>query len=497
MIATTPVVTRFAPSPTGYLHLGHGYSAVFAAARARETGGRFLLRIEDIDRGRCRPEFERGAIEDLAWLGLAWEQPARRQSDHMADYAAAITELDGLGVLYPCFCTRAEIAAEVAAAAQAPHGPDGPRYPGTCRRLGDAERAKRIGYGRAYALRLDVEKAAHVAGPLTWTDLGKGAVKVRPETIGDVVIARKETPTSYHLAVSRGALFHLLRNRIYLGMIVHKGRAHPGRHQAIIDGDLFEAVQARLDANTRRRASNREQKSNAPLAGRLFDVDGRPMSPTFSYGRGGKLYRYYVSAPLQQGARRDQSDTAIRRIAAPPLEVALATVLRRVIPGCPDAPITLVVRAELHDQSLHCLLPIDRIVAMRERLEPHERVEPDPVDARLARLHLPLVRRRGQTWVLKGPSAGNRPDPVLVKALRSAHAMLHQDDAGLPVLDAGPDTPYRRRLVRLAFLAPEIQRAIVEGRQSAGVTLTQLLKGPIPLVWSQQAVQIGIATSPE
>ena len=175
----------------------------------------------------------------------------------------------------------------------------------------------------------------------------------------------------------------------------------------------------------------------------------------------------------------------------------LATVLRRVIPGCPDDPITLVVRAELHDQSLHCLLPIDRIVAMRQRLEPHERLEPDPVDARLARLHLPLVRRRGETWVLKGPSAGHMPDPVLVKALRSAHAMLHHDDAGLPVLVTAPDTPYRRQLVRLAFLAPEIQRAIVEGRQSAGVTLTQLLKGPMPLAWPQQAVQIGIAASPE
>ena len=197
---------------------------------------------------------------------------------------------------------------------------------------------------------------------------------------------------------------------------------------------------------------------------------------TDSYGRGGRLYRYYVSAPLQQGARRDPSDTAIRRISAPPLEVALATVLRRLIPGCPDDPITLVVRAELHDQSLHCLLPIDRIVAMRQRPEPHERLEPDPADARLARLHLPLVRRRGETWVLKGPSAGHMPDPVLVKALRSAHAMLHHDDAGLPVLVTAPDTPYRRQLVRLAFLAPEIQRAIVEGRQSAGVTLTQLLK---------------------
>ena len=267
-----------------------------------------------------------------------------------------------------------------------------------------------------------------------------------------------------------------------------------GRH---LDADLFEAVQARLDANTRRRASNREQKANAPLAGRLFDADGRPMSPTFSQGRGGKLYRYYVSAPLQQGARRGPSDTAIRRISAPPLEVALTTVLRRVIPGCPDDPITLVARAELHDQSLHCLLPIDRIVAMRERLETHERVEPDPVDARLARLHLPLVQRRGQTWVLKGPGAGNRPDPVLVRALRSAHAMVRYDDAGLPVLVTAPDTPYRRRLVRLAFLAPEIQRAIVEGRQSAGLTLAQLLKGPIPLDWSQQAARFPFAASPE
>ena len=148
------------------------------------------------------------------------------------------------------------------------------------------------------------------------------------------------------------------------------------------------------------------------------------MSPTFSYGRGGKLYRYYVSAPLQQGAMRGPSDTAIRRISAPPLEVALATVLRRVIPECPDDPITLVVRAELHDRSLHCLLPIDRIVAMRERIETHERVEPDPVDARLARLHLPLVRRRGQTWVLRGPRCGKQARPCSGQGapLRKRHA---------------------------------------------------------------------------
>ena len=129
------IVTRFAPSPTGYLHVGHAASALTGWRAARDAGGRFLLRIEDIDATRCRPEFERAIYEDLAWLGLTWEEPVRRQSQHMADYAAALEQLDRLGVLYPCFCTRQEIAAEIAAAANAPHGPDGPLYPGTCRAL--------------------------------------------------------------------------------------------------------------------------------------------------------------------------------------------------------------------------------------------------------------------------------------------------------------------------------------------------------------------------
>jgi len=128
-------VTRFAPSPTGHLHLGHAYSALLAFAAAQQGGGRFVLRIEDIDSTRCRPEFEAAILEDLAWLGLAWEPPIRRQSEHMADYRAALQRLKGLGLLYPCFCTRAAIAREIAGAAGAPHGPDGPVYPGTCRRL--------------------------------------------------------------------------------------------------------------------------------------------------------------------------------------------------------------------------------------------------------------------------------------------------------------------------------------------------------------------------
>ncbi|MCH9013870.1 MAG: tRNA glutamyl-Q(34) synthetase GluQRS, partial [Proteobacteria bacterium] len=161
-----PVVTRFAPSPTGYLHLGHAHSALVGWRAARAAGGRFLLRIEDIDKGRCRPEFEAAILEDLAWLGLDWEVPPRRQSDHMADYAGALERLDAEGLLYPCFCTRKEIRAEIARAAQAPHGPEGPLYPGTCRALSADQRQARRAQGEAYALRLDMAQAAARAGPL-------------------------------------------------------------------------------------------------------------------------------------------------------------------------------------------------------------------------------------------------------------------------------------------------------------------------------------------
>jgi glutamyl-Q tRNA(Asp) synthetase len=198
------VVTRFAPSPSGYLHLGHAHSALFAARAAQAKGerGRFLLRIEDIDQGRSRPEFETAIYEDLAWLGLAWEAPVRRQSDHFADYRAALDQLAAQGVIYPCFCTRADIQAEIARAGQAPHGPDGPLYPGMCRALGEDERESRIAAGEQHALRLDVARAAEIAGSLTWCDLGEGEVAADPQSLGDVVLARKETPTSYHLAVT-------------------------------------------------------------------------------------------------------------------------------------------------------------------------------------------------------------------------------------------------------------------------------------------------------
>jgi len=195
-----PETTRFAPSPSGRLHLGHAHSALFTARAA--AGGRFLLRIEDIDLGRCRPEHEAGILEDLAWLGLTWETPVRRQSEHFADYRAALDRLRGEGLVYPCFCTRREIAAEIARAGSAPHGPDGPLYPGTCRRRSEDERAERLAAGEPHAWRLDLAEASRRTGPLTWHDLGAGEQAARPELLGDAVLARKEVPTSYHLAVT-------------------------------------------------------------------------------------------------------------------------------------------------------------------------------------------------------------------------------------------------------------------------------------------------------
>ncbi len=198
------VVTRLAPSPTGLLHLGHAHSALFGFALARRAGGRFLLRVEDIDAGRCRPEHAAAIGEDLAWLGLEWERPVRRQSAHMGEYRAALDRLAGRGLLYPCFCARAEIAREIAAAGHAPHGPEGPPYPGTCRRLAPAERDARLGRGEAHALRLDMAAAlaeARPAGVLSFEEMGEGRVLADPAPFGDAVLARKDVPASYHLCV--------------------------------------------------------------------------------------------------------------------------------------------------------------------------------------------------------------------------------------------------------------------------------------------------------
>jgi glutamyl-Q tRNA(Asp) synthetase len=197
------VVTRFAPSPTGRLHLGHAHSALLGWQAAREAGGRFLLRIEDIDPVRCRLEFTTGILEDLRWLGLDWDGEPRIQSRHLPDYRAVLNRLESMGLLYPCFCTRADIAREVAAIGHAPHGPDGLLYPGTCRRLSPRERATRIADGEPYALRLDMAAAlARLDAPLFFEEAGRGQLRCDPARFGDVVLARKDIPASYHLCVT-------------------------------------------------------------------------------------------------------------------------------------------------------------------------------------------------------------------------------------------------------------------------------------------------------
>jgi glutamyl-Q tRNA(Asp) synthetase len=205
-----PPVFRFAPSPNGYLHLGHALSALLNFDLAHRAGGRFLLRIEDIDPARCRPEFEAAIYDDLAWLGIVWETPVRRQSEHLAEYRAALEQLASQGLVYPSFESRAEIAklvAEREAAAPWPRDPDGaPLYPGSAKLLSPDQRARLEESGAPYALRLDMAAAAR-AGDLGWIERGEGpdgeagAVTARPGAWGDVILARKEMPTSYHLSV--------------------------------------------------------------------------------------------------------------------------------------------------------------------------------------------------------------------------------------------------------------------------------------------------------
>ena len=246
--------TRFAPSPTGLLHLGHAFAALTAAEAA--GGGPILLRIEDLDRARARREYERAIEEDLAWLGLSWPKPVLYQSSRSDQYRSAIEMLGAQHVLYPCFCTRKQIAAEVAQAVEAPHRLAGPVYPGTCRSLSASERAQRITQGEPHVWRLNAAAAAAKLGPLTFTEEGAGPagetglIDVVPTALGDVVLARRDAPAAYHLAVvvddafqavtlvTRGNdLFAATHVQRLLQALLQLPEPRYGHHRLIMDAD--------------------------------------------------------------------------------------------------------------------------------------------------------------------------------------------------------------------------------------------------------------------
>lgn len=264
-------------------------------------------------------------------------------------------------------------------------------------------------------------------------------------------------------------------------------------HEAIVPAELFEAVQASLDANARRHAASCADKSRAPLTGRLFDADGNPMTPTFSRGARGRSYRYYVAAALQQGRARSTSDDAVARLSAPVFETLVADTVRRVTDD--KEPLALPIRIIVQETALHILLPIKFLAKVKGRLATGEHAERDPVDLHAMRLEIPttLRLRGGRTTITASSTAPVRRDPVLIAALRKAHAMVEFDRKGMPNLIAAPSSPYLRRLVRLAFLAPDLQRAILDGRQPPALTLERLMYSDIPQSWSDQAAHIARA----
>ena len=291
---------------------------------------------------------------------------------------------------------------------------------------------------------------------------------------------------------SRGALFHLLRNRIYLGLIVHRELAHEGAHQAILDADLFARVQQMLDSNARRhRAAAGHRIVKAPLTGKLFDATGEPMSPTFSRGKSGRAYRYYVSASLQQGSAC-KNDGILRRIAAPVIENLLLQLIERWLGAGHSLAGLAAVR--FGGRGLLVDLPARHAADLAARLAPGEAIlHRDRTSVRIE-IAIALPLRGGRRTIIAGDRPEAQPDPTLIAALRKAHRMT-QREGGMPLVDATPRSPYDRMILRLAFLAPDLQCDILSGRQPPELNLERLRKIDIPLAWQEQRTVLGWNTA--
>jgi DNA invertase Pin-like site-specific DNA recombinase len=287
--------------------------------------------------------------------------------------------------------------------------------------------------------------------------------------------------------LSRGAIFHMLRARIYLGQIPHKTLVHPGQHEAIIDAALFDQVQALLAKGSRRSTTEQRKVAGALLTGRIFDAAGVRMSPAFSYGRGGRVYRYYVSAPLQQGAKVKR-DAILRRVSAPAIEALATAAMQRLHPS---SGLAALMDVRLQCTAVALTLPASARSYAQEHLAPGEKLAAGRT-AKTIVVTLPVTMplRGGRKSVLAGPNAEAAPDAVLIGALRKAHAML--TSAGdRPTMATAPVSPYERRILRLAFLAPSLQRDILAGRQPRHFNLEYFLRSKIPLRWNDQPEVLG------
>lgn len=293
---------------------------------------------------------------------------------------------------------------------------------------------------------------------------------------------------------SRGSLFHLLRRRVYLGQIVHKDKVYEGEHAAIIETELFERVQAKLDSQARRHKAKRKMRLvAAPLMGKLFDAHGEAMSPSTSRGQSGRAYRYYVSASLQQGLKPACEDI-VQRLAAPDIERAVGEATRRWLPDCSDA-LASVRSVHIVTAGLQVAVPAAPAKHIVSRLLEGEEIIDRTDDSITILLPVTLPLRGGRRLVIPSNQQKPQPDATLIAALRKAHSMLDRH-RGLPSMEAAPVSPYDRVILRLALLAPDIQQAILAGRQPPEFNLERFKKITVPLAWSKQRKLLGFSESP-
>lgn len=295
------------------------------------------------------------------------------------------------------------------------------------------------------------------------------------------------------LPFSRGALFHLLRNHVYLGKIMHKGKIYEGEHEAIVDSELFERVQRKLDAQKRRHSNNvRKRQIRAPLVGKLFDEAGEPMSPTTARSKTGRTYRYYVSASLQQGSSV-VNENIVQRISAPEIERVLNEALRRWSPKTSDH-FGIVRAVHIGPRGLQVSLGTNETAKVAPRLNEGEAILERSQEAATVFVPVLYPTRGAQRLIVPAIDRPPQPDPILIAALRKAHAMLTKH-RGMPIITTAPISPYDRAILRLAFLAPDIQRAILDGRQPHHLNLQALRKMDIPLSWAAQRKALGFVES--